>query len=74
MKNTTGRWVVASAAVLVLVLGFALPQIPPPKARAARIHAVNHLAHPFPEGALVLTNVVVTNAMGARGAEQRRSV
>ena len=65
MKHTTVRWVVASAAVLVLVLGFALPQVPRPKARAARIHAVNHLAYPFPEGALVLTNVVVTNTMGA---------
>jgi len=60
MKNTTARWVVASAAGLVLVLGFALPQIPPPKARAMRIQGVNHLAHPFPEGAFMLTNVVVT--------------
>jgi len=59
MKNTTGLWVVASAAGLILVLGFALPLVPHPKARAARIHAVNHLAHPFPEGAFVMTNVVV---------------
>ncbi len=61
MKNGIGRWLIASAAALVLVLGFALPQMPRPKARAARIQTVNHLAHPFPYGALVLTNAVISN-------------
>lgn len=62
MKHTTFRWVVASAAGLVILLGLALPPVPLAKARVARINGgVNHLAHPFPQSAFMLTNVAVTN-------------
>ena len=61
MEHTRRRWIVASASGLAILLCMAMPPVRPEKARAARIHAVNNLAHPFPQRAFVLTNVAVTN-------------
>ncbi len=57
MKNKALTWFVASSMILVFLvsLGSLLsPIVPPAKARASRIHAVNHVAHPFPS-----TNFIV---------------
>ena len=65
MKQAASRWFVSIAGT-ILLLCLALAPIPPLKARASRIHAVNNLAHPFPQRAFVLTNVAVTNAIVPR--------
>jgi hypothetical protein len=66
MKQSATRWLVVSIAGTILLLGLALPAMPPAEAHAARIHAVNNLARPFPQRALVLSNVAVTNAIVPR--------
>ena len=63
MKQTRVRWILVSIAGLILLICLALPAIPPAKARATRIQAVNNLARSFPERAFVLNDVVVTNGV-----------
>lgn len=72
MNRTTVRRVAVAAAGLVILLSVAVPPIPPAKARASRIHAVNNLAHPFPQRAFELTNAAILQKKQAEPEDNHR--